>query len=611
MSVGLGLRDPRRAWVAAAVPAVVYGLTMARDLTVYDSPELALVAHQLGLGHPIGQPLHTLLGAVFARLPGVDPWIGVGLLSALAGALCVLPAAAVLERLEGPRPEGPARWLPAVVLSLTALHPLVADPATRVEVYSLANLAALSALAFALGPGRDRAAAFRSGLALGLAGTANAVVAAAFGLALVPVAAVRARRSGEPARVLGGAAAGLALGLLPYLYVPLVAHRTGVLVWGAPTDPEALWAYLRGADYAHNQTLGLSGWVDHGFALTAWMARRGFLPVVLGGLAGFGLRGSGGLRAVLPIALLGTGAFVAFNVVFHPDVPDYAGYLAGPYLLAGAGLGALLGRGLQAAGPLRTGAWVGVALAVLPLALPPWAWARPRARPSIARALVERAFAEAPASAVLVVEADHWVAPLLYAQHVEGARPDVVILPYGLASSRWYWELLFARHDLTPVPLVGPGGRAGRVRRLVAAEPRPLLVGTPSLADRLGVPVCGVGALLWVAPACEGAVDPTASSRAFARSTPGFGEGIEVATRVGFARGLALARHGRGGAAVGAGAGGHAPAGAQPGGPAEPAPARAGGAGGCGGAAVSALARSWPAAPAPMPAPPRPWRASA
>jgi hypothetical protein len=56
------LAHPRETAAACAALGLYYALSMSRDMGFYDSPELALVAVQGGVGHPIGQPLHTLLG---------------------------------------------------------------------------------------------------------------------------------------------------------------------------------------------------------------------------------------------------------------------------------------------------------------------------------------------------------------------------------------------------------------------------------------------------------------------------------------------------------------------------------------------------------------------
>ncbi|MBW2509890.1 MAG: DUF2723 domain-containing protein, partial [Deltaproteobacteria bacterium] len=128
----LGLPVGSRRATAGAAFALFsfYLLTMSRSLSMYDSPELALVAEQLGLGHPFGQPLHTMLGALVSHLPGLDPLIALNGLSALAGALSVIPATSLAEALLRPKPgcpDGDRRWV-APTIALLGVHPALWEP---------------------------------------------------------------------------------------------------------------------------------------------------------------------------------------------------------------------------------------------------------------------------------------------------------------------------------------------------------------------------------------------------------------------------------------------------------------------------------------------------
>lgn len=564
--LGLPMSRPGAAWATAGVLGLVYALTMARSLTFYDSPELALVAHQLGVGHPIGQPTHSLIGFPFAHIPGVSTHVGLTLMSALFGALCVLPAWSLSERLV-PAKEGRldaavrGSALLGVGLSLVAW-----EPATRVEVYTLAAFGALWATARLVARGPR----WESGLALGLAAGAHAVIAAAQGLGLLAVVAawvMKPRRAAngpdeeadEPKRpsALPFFGAGLA-GLLVFAYVPLAASRhPDTLAWGAPNDGARLLAYLRGADYQHNQGIGIDALFAHFGELVAWGARHGTLVVGVAGLLGLlalSSRARGPARALrwtaLVVCLLDIG-FVAANVVFHPDVPDYRGYFLSPLWLAGAGMAALGARLAAEEGRLRI---YGAVLAAVPaLALIPSAGhlAGPRDTPSLAERIGSGALVESQRGAILIVEADHWVAPMLYLQEVEQERADVVVVALGLSSSSWFWEHTFARHPgLNTMALEGPGGRAGRVRRLLEANPdRPVQVESFRIAQALGLEVCGVGWSLHTR--CEpGFPTPMSATSEVVDGAPYRGESREVAARVGEARGEMLWRLGYGDAAA-------------------------------------------------------------
>ena len=66
-----GIRKPPGSLVLSVFVAslFVYAATAARSVYWGDSAELVAVAHTLGIAHPPGYPLYTLLRAFFVRLP--------------------------------------------------------------------------------------------------------------------------------------------------------------------------------------------------------------------------------------------------------------------------------------------------------------------------------------------------------------------------------------------------------------------------------------------------------------------------------------------------------------------------------------------------------------
>jgi hypothetical protein len=547
-SLGLPLASVSLAWAAVLLLLAAYALSMARDLASFDSPELALAALRLGLGHPPGQPLHTLLGFVFAHLPGLPALLGMNLLSALAGALCALPALSLAQTLLGDARPAPG-WLVLAIILPVGLHPALWEPATRVEVYTLAAFCGLWALARVAQPARRSRDFFWAGLALGLGACANPYVSLIVALALAPgVLLALVRRQLSP-RAIPLACAGGCVGLLPYLYVPWVAARPytrGVMVWGAPIDAESLRHYFLGLDYARSRGISGAEWLRHTADWFVWAAQRGLLPLLLAGLLGvlFAERRSLLLVAALPISTGLAVLLVASNTVWQPDIPDYVGYLVIPAWFAAAGLLALLARLQYLARPVLAIALV-LAQAAWCLSLPPAVWTRTRQLDRVARTLAQAALAEAPPHAFLIVEADHWVAPLLYLQWAEHVREDVVIVALGLASSSWFWQQTFAFHpELRPAALAGPGGRNARVRRMLAANSeRSVLIETGQLASQLAIEVCVTGWLRTVkAGSCappSAAVDAVLRRQAFQ-----LGEGappaLAILSSVAFERGLDL-----------------------------------------------------------------------
>ncbi|NHZ72369.1 MAG: DUF2723 domain-containing protein, partial [Aquificales bacterium] len=84
----------------ALIFLALYIVTLAPDLLPADNGEYQLVAATLGVAHPPGFPLYTLLGNLFTRLPfGATPAYRVNLLSAVTSTATLLIVLATVYRL--------------------------------------------------------------------------------------------------------------------------------------------------------------------------------------------------------------------------------------------------------------------------------------------------------------------------------------------------------------------------------------------------------------------------------------------------------------------------------------------------------------------------------
>ncbi|MEM7136909.1 MAG: DUF2723 domain-containing protein [Myxococcota bacterium] len=560
--LGLRVRSRRGTGVAALGLFVFYALTMSRSFSLYDSPELALVAEQLGLGHPLGQPLHTLLGAMAARLPGIDPLIALNGLSALFGALAVVPATSLAQTLIDLNRDDVdrAQRFVAPTTALVGALPVLWEPATRIEVYPVAvffGLWALAKLAPALHDPEARAGVyFAAGCALGLSASANPVCAVGAALGVAPILIVRtAKRKIWPRQLLGLVVGGVS-GLLPYSYVFAVASREDALVWGQPVDTMSVRRYFTAADFTPKQVDSIDAWWGHVIDLGAWSLHNAAFAVVIAGLVGFLIfaRPSALGASLLAITLGFFTGFLARNGVFAPDVLDYLGYLALPMWISAAGVALLVARvAVDRPGP----AWVLVGLiASLAIVVPPGAFERTRQRDAYTEELAYQSLLAAPDNAILLVERDHWVGAIWYLQEQLGLRSDVVSIAYGLTGSSWYWNHVYRQHpDLFAFEVRGEGGNPGRVERFLNANPsRPVQVERVELAEALSLSTCPANWLLDVTTACEASADAPAivehaeeAITALDQGSPGTDGLLALVT---FDRGHDLWRHGLARAAV-------------------------------------------------------------
>lgn len=556
-SLGLALRGRREAWGAAAILTIYYVLSMSRDLSFFDSAELAMVAAQGGLGHPTGQPLHTILGFLMAHLPGVSALVGINLLSALPTALTVIPICSLAEGLVGAPLERGGRVLLAGVAGLLLVHPVFWENGSRVEVYALGLFFAVWATA-RMTDALKNSEGFRgwlaAGIGFGLAASANPFVALMVVVPAAPALLVALARKRLSGRGVGGALVGGVLGLLPYLYIPLMAGRDA-FVWGAPLRGPALWGYLTASDFSHNQGIEAALWAQHIWTWLGWAATHDLLPIAAVGVAAWAVtrRSLGRFMALGALSL--TILWLTYNIIFNPNNPDYLGYLATPMALLVAGCAAAAARLWSQ----RPSIAVGLSLVLVGTALVshPAVWTRTRHRDVLARTLAEGALAAAPKNGVLMVESDHWVFPLLYLQEVEHQRPDVVVWATGLSGTGWWWVRLLQRHpDLVrPPPRREPWVLQGR--RFLTANPEliPEYEGW-RLAVLLGRPGCAGPWLLKDARACIGepVFGQEALAPAVAASVARLGAGSpssdRVAAQVSMERGENLWRMGASGPAL-------------------------------------------------------------
>ena len=66
----------------AVVTFIIYLFSLCPTVYLIDSGELAAVSYTLGIAHPTGYPLYTIISYFFAHLPG-EPVFNLNLLSAL------------------------------------------------------------------------------------------------------------------------------------------------------------------------------------------------------------------------------------------------------------------------------------------------------------------------------------------------------------------------------------------------------------------------------------------------------------------------------------------------------------------------------------------------
>jgi hypothetical protein len=245
--IGPGRRDAILACSVGAVALAVYTYSLPPSFAFWDTGELQTVCAILGIAHPPACPAFVLLGWLFVHaVPLGEPAWHVNFMCAVAVAVAVGLSYAVARRF------GVAPLTAAACALGFALAEVTWKDATRAEVQDVALLFRALAFFFALrwlDEGRRRDV-FWTALSLGLAGATH-------GIALLLVPSIAVMVTGRPGWRAPGAlalgAGGVALGLLPYAYLPL----RSAYVAAHGLDPTVALGLPRGLpfwDYDHPAT---------------------------------------------------------------------------------------------------------------------------------------------------------------------------------------------------------------------------------------------------------------------------------------------------------------------------------------------------------------------
>lgn len=293
----------------ALAALALYGATLAPSVaTVFDdSLEFQVVLPTLGIAHPTGYPLYTLLGWVWSRgLPVGDLAYRVNLLSALAAALTVGLLYLLARRLDA------ARWAAALAAALFAISPVWWSQATVAEVYTLHGLFVALILLLTL-LHHPRAVALACGLALTHHRTALLLLPGA-AIALLWGNRALARR---PRTLLALALISLAP-LLLYLYLPL-RGQTMVSLDGARVNTWAgFWRHVLASDYtAFLNADPLAVQRPASFTLDLMAGQMGWVALGLGVIGWLRL-----LRQPRPLALLAAPALATLLFVLRYRTAD-------------------------------------------------------------------------------------------------------------------------------------------------------------------------------------------------------------------------------------------------------------------------------------------------
>ena len=394
----------------------VYLLTVAPDITwanfSSDGGELITASVTLGIAHPPGYPTYLLLGKLFSLFPIGTIAFRYNLFSALPMSIAAAFSAAAAYRILA---VDKAVWPAALASGLAfAFSPLIWSQATVTEVYAL-NLAVISIFLWSLLTQRS---ALFTGFFLGLAITTHLT-----SLLLLPLG-IALTRHGHKRQL----ALGIIFGLLPLLTLPLLSQLGSPVIWGEPSTFKGWWWLVSAQLYQANLSLpetSLTAISHHSQRVTtilkqfAWI---GWLFIIIGT---FDSRlGKHRTRWLLISAAM----YAVFTIAYSTN-DAILNFLPALLLLT-----PLLAFGLA-----RVNYWS----LLLPLFLVILNFqSQNLSQEQQLRTSAEIILQELPENAILLTPGDHSIFSLWYFQHVEGSRPDLLLVDANMLAFDWYRERL-------------------------------------------------------------------------------------------------------------------------------------------------------------------------
>jgi hypothetical protein len=477
---------------------VLYILTAAPSVPAGDSGELISAAWNLGIAHQPGYPTFTMLSRLAGFLPVGNPAFRLNLLSALLDAVALgILCWGILRFLRAEQDKLQSRLVPVTGAiagaGLLAVSTLFWLYSTVAEVFALNNLFAVIALVLMMEwvrqPARKKFL-YLGGLFSGLALTNQLtfVLLAPGLLTLLAGGLVRWRntvRSGmiagkskkrDPGWLLNDLAitAGLLiLGFLPYIYLPIAASANPPVNWGNPSTFSSFWQVLTRSDYGTfsftansaqgnplQQLYYLGLYFLHSFRAV------GILLALLGIIWFAQKRRLEG--AALGLAFLFSGPLFAIFANPQLEVPLTRGVFERFYILpsipvaffTAAGAVFLIELAVKAAAKLKTAtvqhlaAAAGMALTaamVIIMAVVNFSTvniSNNRMVEYYANDLLE----PLEPNALLIMNHDYNGTAVMYAQLVEGLRPDVIALHAEMLKAPWYVQEQVRLHPEITIP---------------------------------------------------------------------------------------------------------------------------------------------------------------
>ena len=436
--------------ISTVTVLIVYNFTLAPSVIQIDSGELASVQKLLGIAHPTGYPLFTMLGYFFLQLPifssdifqanflaAIYCSISVGLFSKFLFEIFLISKVNSL----------PETTIKLIIISSSIVLGLSTTfwfQSTSVEVYSLHLVLIISTLFLFVKAFRNDDAkfwylfAYFFGISLSNHMTSILIIPAAVYLYFK-------KNSFNKNSFLFGARLALITAIsamIVYLYLPIRAMQEPILNWGNPIDFERFWRHFTGAQYQvwifsslEASKKQLSYFIQN---LTNEFFSIIYLPIIFGIVSLFKIS-----KTVLFFTLLLTFSTILYSINY--DIVDIDSY----FLLTYISFIVFFFFGIIRILEFSKNPTINVILMTIILIIFPALQLTmnhdkvDQSDNFIFEDYTKASLNSLPANSILFsYQWDYLISPSYYFQYVENYRRDVTIVDKELLRRSWYFDQL-------------------------------------------------------------------------------------------------------------------------------------------------------------------------
>ncbi len=462
---------------AFVIPLIVYIMTLAPTVSFIDSGELATVCIKLGVAHPTGYPLFTILGNLFSHIPIGEPIYRLNLMCAVISAATVflffnllvflfrefrLPGNGVKETVTVKKVKGKVQKTvtkakvlqklgdgPVYIISLTASLLLgfsltFWQSATSIEVYALHSFFLVAIIYLFLKACNSlnkthetfwQSEKYWLGFAfvLGLSFT-NHLSTLFLGIGTLYLYFALQGFNKESFKRIGIMAIPFTIGLSVYSYL-LIRADNPILSWGNPHNLENLFNHVRGRQFSvwmfssfdnAEKQFGhfISNLPEEFFAVSLILIIPGLIALYNVSKKFF----------IYTLLLFGFTVIYAINY----DIYDINSYFLLAFVITAIWIAFGLYYVIQKLKDNST-VYAGISLVLVAITL---YFNYPKADQSenyFVEEYTMNVFNSAPPNSIIIsVQWDFWVSASMYYQFVKGIRPDIAVLDKELFRKSWY-----------------------------------------------------------------------------------------------------------------------------------------------------------------------------